>query len=82
VPSLLCPCHSPTLRPWIAGVRLRQPVPSTSYVERFWSPSLLGRRKNRTLKQTLISSDLLQRRAARVFLSQAGPRFRSSASSS
>jgi len=35
-----CPSHSPTLRPWIAGRRMRYPGWSTSYVEELWSPSL------------------------------------------
>ena len=39
-------------------------------------------RKNSRLKQTLIASVLSQRTTPRVFLSQAGPRFRSSACSS
>jgi len=40
VPSLLFLCHSPTLRPWIAGrkrARLRDGV----IVEGLWSPSLV-----------------------------------------
>ena len=32
-----CPCHSPTLRPWIAAARRARRLTS-SYVEEFWSP--------------------------------------------
>jgi hypothetical protein len=68
-------CHSPTLRPWIADRRLCTCGLSSSYVEGFWSPSLVSRRENRRLKQTLVFQRTFPAPSARVFLSQAGPRF-------
>ena len=70
------PSHSPTLRPWIVTRRLRtsaavavlrggalEPEPRT------FDPKISK------LKHTLIYQRHFQRRAPRVFLSQAGPRF-------
>jgi hypothetical protein len=53
-----------------------------SYVEELWSPSLGRLAENRRQKLTLLRERDFQRDAPRVFLSQAGPRFRSSVSSS
>jgi hypothetical protein len=51
VPSLLCPCHSPTLRPWITGRGCARPRDDV-IVEGLWSRSLVRRMKRRTQKQT------------------------------
>jgi hypothetical protein len=53
-----------------------------SYVEGFWSPSLARWAQKGRLKRTLIHQRHFKRLAPRVFLSQAGPRFGSNASSS
>jgi hypothetical protein len=55
---------------------------TTSYVEGLWSPSLVRFAEIRRQKHTLNAERNLQRQAPRVFLSQAGPRFRTSVSSS
>jgi hypothetical protein len=55
--------------------RLRESGRSSSYVEELWSPSLVRFPKKSTLKHTLIHQRYFKRRAPRVFLSQAGPRF-------
>ena len=49
VPSLLCPCHSPTLRPWIAG-RVRARPRDDVIVEGLWSPSLVRAVRNSQAK--------------------------------
>jgi len=53
VPSLLCPCHSPTLRPWIAGRERAHPRDDV-VVEGLWSRSLMRLREIRRQKHTLI----------------------------
>ena len=35
--TTICPCHSPTLRPWITVTPIDA---TTSYVEERWSPAL------------------------------------------
>jgi len=74
LPKRCFPCHSPTLRPWIAPFRLRgrrrnvlrggalEPEPGAALE--------ICRRK-----QTLIAERFCSARTPRVFLSQAGPRF-------
>jgi len=49
VPSLLCPCHSPTLRPWIAGRECARPRDDV-IVEGLWSPSLVRAVRNSQAK--------------------------------
>ena len=71
------PSRSPTLRPWIAGRRLRSARRSPSYVEELWSPSLTRVVKNDRLKPTQITGVHFPAHTLRVFLSQAGPRCRS-----
>jgi hypothetical protein len=62
------PCHSPTLRPWIAA-------DAVSYVEERWSPALLRSPEIRRRKQRLIQQRIRMRGWRRgTFLSQAGPR--------
>ena len=62
------PCHSPTLRPWIAA-------DAASYVEERWSPALLRSPEIRRQKQRLIQQRIRMRGWRRgTFLSQAGPR--------
>jgi hypothetical protein len=75
------PSHSPTLRPWIADRACARARRSPSYVEEFWSPfpgcpSVKERAKANALFCALFPT------APRIFLSQAGPRFRSIACSS
>jgi hypothetical protein len=52
-PSLLCPSHSPTLRPWIAG-RSRARLRDAVFVEGLWSPSLVRAEKKSRLMPTHI----------------------------
>src|SRR5438876_12103325 len=59
------PCHSPTLRPWIAD--------SASYVEGLWSPRLTRFRQKSKLKHTLIHKRSFRGETPSGFLSQAGP---------
>ena len=74
VPSLLCPCHSPTLRPWITGRGRARPRDDV-IVEGLWSRSLVRRMKRRTQKQTQMRARYFSADRRGVFLSQAGPRF-------
>jgi len=69
-----CPCHSPTLRPWIDHRTAALLGEWPSYVEEFWSRSLAGHGENGWLKHTLIPKRHFRHDAPRVFLSQAGPR--------
>jgi hypothetical protein len=62
VPSLLCPCHSPTLRPWIAGRKRARPRDDV-VVEGLWSRSATRLLENRRQKHTLMSEAEFQRRA-------------------
>jgi len=55
---------------------------TTSYVEGLWSPSLVFSGEIGRLTLTHIPSAISQAKAQRVFLSQAGPRFGTTASSS
>jgi hypothetical protein len=52
-PSLLCPCHSPTLRPWIAG-RRRARQRDDVFVEGLWSPRLTHSLEIHRQKHTLM----------------------------
>src|SRR4051812_22364310 len=61
------PCHSPTLRPWIAVRRPTWRGFGARVSARSW--------KNCTLKRTQVFQRVFQRDARGVFLSQAGPRF-------
>jgi len=70
-----CPSHSPTLRPWITGRRMRYPGWSTSYVEELWSPSLADVSEMGRQKPELNTSVHFFLRTRGVFLPQAGPRF-------
>jgi len=70
-----CPSHSPTLRPWIAGRRMRYPGWSTSYVEGLWSPSLADVSEMGRQKPELNTGVHFFLRTRGVFLPQAGPRF-------
>ena len=74
VPSLLCPCHSPTLRPWIAG-RVRARPRDDVIVEGLWSPSLVRTVRNSQAKAHANVRAIPAPSARAVFLSQAGPRF-------
>lgn len=74
MPSLLCLCHSPTLRPWIAG-RIRARLRGGVIVEGLWSPSLVGQMKKRTQKLARMRARYFSAERRGVFLSQAGPRF-------
>ncbi len=70
-----CPCHSPTLRPWITDRRCADPQRSPSYVEGRWSPSsavLLGKLQ---AKADAYTGAISREQRCEVFLSQAGPRF-------
>ena len=55
---------------------------TASYVEELWSPSLVFSVEIDRLTLTHIPSAISQAEAQRVFLSQAGPRFGTTASSS
>ena len=68
------PSHSPALRPWIAGRDLRLPRAS-SYVEELWSPTSTSILKNSQAKAHALLPAFFPAPSARVFLSQAGPRF-------
>src|SRR4029453_17184294 len=69
--ELCFPCHSPTLRPWIAA---RAVSADASYVEGLWSPSLGRSAGKAQAKADAIAMSSFHSRRARVFLSQAGPR--------
>jgi hypothetical protein len=77
-PIIGCPCHSPTLRPWIATT---SPL-SHVFVEAFWSPALDSRSKFTGKSSRYLNSIIYRFQRARTFLSQAGPRFSSRSSSS
>jgi hypothetical protein len=79
IPSLLCPCHSPTLRPWIAGCGCARPRDDV-VVEGLWSPSLARSPKMRMQKQTPMHVCNFQRRAPRSLSLSGGASIRSGAS--
>ena len=62
VPSLLCPCHSPTLRPWIVG-RERARAQDDVVVEGLWSRSLIRSSEMCRQKHTLMPKRNSKRRA-------------------
>ena len=70
-----CPCHSPTLRPWIADRRLRTSAAAGVLRGGALEPRASCLRvKNGRLKRKCILRAQFFARAPRVFLSQAGPR--------
>ena len=69
------PCHSPTLRPWIAELRVRSRNDRRPTWRGFGARVSRTGRENCRQKQKLIASSHSVLRAGGVFLSQAGPRF-------
>ncbi len=61
------PCLSPTLRPWIVGHRLRERGWLPSFVEGLWSPSLVSKRRNGSVKQRRMPQRLFQRKRRASF---------------
>jgi len=70
-----CPCHSPTLRPWIAGRRLRVPRRGRPAWRSFGARALHACSKSAGKSTRYSSSVFFNATAREVFLSQAGPRF-------
>ena len=73
-----CPCHSPTLRPWIAAARRARRLTS-SYVEEFWSPYPRHSALNSQAKADAYSPSAFQRGTLRSLSLSGGASIRFSA---